>query len=193
MERTPPNKAIPELRSESVQDIISYNPHWLIQWGTTLFSVFFLFLFAATFFLSYPDIIKSPLKLTSADAPKVVIAKLRGKLTKLATKENDIVKQNQVLAYLEATANHDEVLKLSEQLSVLESNVNEGKYEVLNSFEKTNFSNLGELQPDYQHFEQSLTQLQSLTSNGFYGQKKQILQKELDNLFQSLMQKYFGS
>ena len=158
MERTP-LKVSPELRSESVQDIITFKPHWIIQWGTTLFSTFFLFLFATTFFISYPDIIKSPLKLTSAEAPKGVIAKLGGKLTKLMVKENDFVKQNQVLAYLEATANHDEILKLSEQLNQLEQNVNKGHYEIFNSFQKTNFSNLGELQPDYQNFEQSLTQI----------------------------------
>lgn len=182
MERTPAKKNISELRSESVQDIINYNPHWIIQWGTILFSFFFLFLFAGAFFISYPDIIKSSFKLTTADVPKAVVAKLSGKLMKLVIKENDIVKQNQVLAYLEATANHNEVLKLSEQLDEVEQNINDGKYEVLDTFEKTNFSNLGELQPDYQHFEQSLTQLQSLTSNGFYNQKKQILQRELNNL-----------
>ena len=182
MEITPPNKVFRELRSESVQDIISYNPHWLVQWGTTLFSFFFVFLFAATFFLSYPDLVRSPLKLSSAEAPKAVVAKVGGKLVKLFAKENSVVKQNQVLAYLEATGNHDEVLKLSEQLDEIQETVSEGKYDALNAFKKTNFSNLGELQPDYQHFEQSLTQLQSLTSNGFYAQKRQILQKEVDNL-----------
>ena len=174
MERTTPKKIDTELRSDSVQDIINYKPHWLIQRGTILFSFVFLFLFSGTFFLSYPDIVKSPLKLTTTDAPKGVVAKVGGKLTKLIAKEDDIVKQNQVLAYLEANANHDEILKLSEQLNELEKDVNDGEFETLNTFEKSKFSNLGELQPDYQHFEQSLTQLQSLTSNGFYDQKRQI-------------------
>lgn len=181
MERTTPKKIDTELRSDSVQDIINYKPHWLIQRGTILFSFVFLFLFSGTFFLSYPDIVKSPLKLTTTDAPKGVVAKVGGKLTKLIAKEDDIVKQNQVLAYLEANANHDEILKLSEQLNELEKDVNDGEFETLNTFEKSKFSNLGELQPDYQHFEQSLTQLQSLTSNGFYDQKRQILQRESDN------------
>lgn len=182
MERMPQNNAKIALRSESVQDIISYNPHWLIRYGTSVFSVFFLFLFVGTFFISYPDIIKSPMKLTSADAPKAVISKVNGKLIKLFVKDNDAVRQNQVLAYLESTANHEEILALSEQLNQIEKEVSEGRYEDLNNFVKANFSNLGELQPDYQSFEQSLTQLMSLTSQGFYNQKRQILQRELDNL-----------
>lgn len=182
MERMPENNAKIALRSESVQDIISYNPHWLIRYGTSLFSFFFIILFIGTFFISYPDIIKSPMKLTSTDAPKAVIAKVNGKLIKLMVKDNDTVEQNQVLAYLESTANHKDILKLSEQLNQIEQEVVEGKYDNLNNYVKANFSNLGELQPDYQSFQQSLTQLMSLTSQGFYHQKRQILQRELDNL-----------
>jgi multidrug resistance efflux pump len=106
---------------------------------------------------------------------------LGGKITKLFVKENSNVKQNQVMAYIEATANHDHILKLSATLDELETEVNDGIYDYLDDFGKTKTANLGELQPDYQQFEQSLTKLQSLTTNGFYGQKRKILQQELDN------------
>ena len=69
--------------SDSVQEIINYNPAWLVRWGTMLFSFFFLGLFGATFFISYPDVIRGTLKLTSTDVPKSVVPKTNGKLVRL--------------------------------------------------------------------------------------------------------------
>ena len=167
---------------ESVQEIISYTPPWVVRKGTVYFSLFFFLLFGLTFLVSYPDIIKGTMKLTSADAPKSVVPKMSGKLVKLFVKENALVKQNQPLAYLESTANHDEILRLSTQLDAIQKNVQSGYFSALNGLRKNNYTNLGELQPDYQRFEQTLTQLQSLTSNGFYTQKRGLLNDEITDL-----------
>ena len=167
---------------ESVQEIISYTPPWVVRKGTVYFSLFFFLLFGLTFLVSYPDIIKGTMKLTSADAPKSVVPKMSGKLVKLFVKENALVKQNQPLAYLESTANHDEILRLSTQLDAIQKNVQSGYFSALNGLRKNNYTSLGELQPDYQRFEQTLTQLQSLTSNGFYTQKRGLLNDEITDL-----------
>ena len=167
---------------ESVQEIISYTPPWVVRKGTVYFSLFFFLLFGLTFLVSYPDVIKGTMKLTSADAPKSVVPKMSGKLVKLFVKENALVKQNQPLAYLESTANHDEILRLSTQLDAIQKNVQSGYFSALNGLRKNNYTNLGELQPDYQRFEQTLTQLQSLTSNGFYTQKRGLLNDEITDL-----------
>ena len=168
--------------SESVQEIINYNPPWVVRKGTVYFSLFFFLLFGLTFFVSYPDIIKGTMKLTSADAPKSVVPKMNGKLVKLFVKENAAVQQNQTLAYLESTANHDEILRLSATLDTIQKSVQRGYFSTLNVLRKNNYANLGELQPDYQRFEQTLTQLQSMTSNGFYEQKKGLLNDEITDL-----------
>ncbi len=168
--------------SESVQEIINYSPPWVVRKGTMYFSLFFFLLFGLTFFVSYPDIIKGTMKLTSADAPKSVVPKMNGKLVKLFVKENELVQQNQTLAYLESTANHDEILRLSAKLDTIQKNVQKGYFSSLNVISKNNYANLGELQPDYQRFEQTLTQLQSMTSNGFYEQKKGLLNDEISDL-----------
>ncbi|WP_394995400.1 HlyD family secretion protein [Emticicia sp.] len=168
--------------SDSVQEIINYNPAWLVRWGTMLFSFFFLGLFGATFFISYPDVIRGTLKLTSTDVPKSVVPKTNGKLVRLFIKENEIVTKNQTLAYIESTANHDEILSLSKQLDTIQKSVQQGYFSALSTLGKNSYTNLGEIQPDYQQFEQTLTQLQSLTSNGFYAQKRNFLNKELTDI-----------
>lgn len=179
------NKPIPiyqELRSGAVQDIMKYRAHWIVQWGTVVFSIFFLVLLAVTFFIDFPDIVKSTLTLTSSSIPKAVVAKIPGKIEKLFIKEKSLVAQNQVLAYLESTANHDDVIAFYNKLKQLQTSINQGNYGALTSFKKGTLINLGELQPDFQQFEQSLTQLQSLTSSGFYSQKEAILRQEIQRL-----------
>jgi multidrug resistance efflux pump len=177
-----PHKYLKELRSDAVQDIIRYKPYWLVRWGTALFSCFFLLLFLLTFFVKYPDIIKSPFSLTATDAPKAIVSKATGKITKLFVQENMVIQKDKPLAYIEAIGKHDEILALSEQLGQAEQEVNNGNYQNLASLQNYTASNLGEIQPEFQRFEQTLTRLQSLTSTGFYGNKKKILRQEYDNL-----------
>ena len=174
-------KIYKELRSDSVQEIMNYQPTWLIRYGTALFSIFFFLMFGGTFFISYPDIVKGTLKLTSNNMPKAIVAKTSGKVIKLFVKENTYVDSSEVLAYLESTANHQEVLNLSSQLSVIEREVAQGRYAQLSALQKGNFMNLGELQPDFQQFQQSLIQLQTMLSNGFGNQKKNLIINELEN------------
>lgn len=170
------------LPSDSVQEIINYNPFWIVRWGATFFSLFFLGLFGTTFFISYPDVIRGTLTLTSSEIPKSVVPKNNGKLVRLFIKENTIVSKNQVLAYIESTANHDEILSLSIQLDTIQKSVQQGNYSALSILRKNSYTNLGEIQVDYQRFEQTLTQLQALTSNGFYAQKRNFLNKELADI-----------
>jgi HlyD family secretion protein len=125
--------------------------------------------------------VKGTLKLTSNNMPKAIVAKTSGKVIKLFVKENTHVDSSEVLAYLESTANHQEVLNLSSQLSIIEKEVSEGRYAQLSALQKGNFMNLGELQPDFQQFQQSLIQLQTMLSNGFGNQKKNLIINELEN------------
>lgn len=170
------------MRSDAVQDIIRYKPYWLVRWGTALFSFFFLLLFAVTFFVKYPDIIKSPFRLTATDAPKAIVSKATGKITKLFVQENTAIQKNQPLAYIEAIGNHDQILVLSKQLGQVERELNNGNYQNLASLQNYTASSLGEVQAEFQRFEQTLTKLQSLTSTGFYVSKKNILRQEYNNL-----------
>jgi multidrug resistance efflux pump len=168
--------------SESVQEIINYNPPWMVRKGTLYFSLLFFCVFGLTFFVSYPDVVKGTLKLNSSNTPKSVVPKINARLIKLFVKENTLIEQNQIIAFLESTANHEELLSLSTKLDTIQKNVQRGYYSALNTLRKNNYANLGEIQPDYQRFEQSLTQLQSLTSNGFYNQKKGLLNDEISDL-----------
>ena len=48
-----------ELRSEEVQDILTKVPHWMIRWGTVLIFTIIVMLFFVSWFVKYPDVVKT--------------------------------------------------------------------------------------------------------------------------------------
>jgi hypothetical protein len=53
-----------ELKSDEVQELISYRPHWIIRNGNSIFLLILFLLLVFTWFIKYPDVIKGSLKLT---------------------------------------------------------------------------------------------------------------------------------
>ena len=58
----PENKEI-EIRSDEVQEILSAVPNWMIRWGITLIFGLIIMLVFISWFIKYPDIILSLLKI----------------------------------------------------------------------------------------------------------------------------------
>lgn len=103
-------------RSTEVQEIIGRPAHWLVRRGIAgLFGIVILILLAA-WVIKYPDAIKAPLQLTAINAPKMLKSNVNGKLVKLLVKNNTHVKRGQILAWLESTASHRQVLALSRKV-----------------------------------------------------------------------------
>ena len=101
--------------SDDMQDIITAVPPWILRWGITLFFMVLVLIIGLSALIRYPDIIKTSLKIDSPNSPKPVVAKISGKLINLLVKENQQVKAGQPLAFIESTANHNEVLMITWQ------------------------------------------------------------------------------
>jgi multidrug efflux pump subunit AcrA (membrane-fusion protein) len=168
--------------TDDMQDIITTVPSWLLRWGITLFFGILVLIIGLSAFIRYPDIIKATLKVDSPNSPKPVVAKIPGKLVKLLVNENETVIAGQPLAYLESTANHDNVLTLLNNLKHLQTQVLQNKplnNVLLNQDDNIQF---GELQSGYQTFFQEYIAYRSSVDNGFLVKKKAYLQKDLTNL-----------
>jgi HlyD family secretion protein len=163
------------LRSEEAQEILSKQPPTVIRWGSTIFLLILSLLLAISWVVRYPDIVSVPFRLTSANVPKAIHAKINGKLVKLLVKDNQIVQANTALAFLESTARHEEVLALEGKLQGIKS-------QTFGKFDSSNVALLGELQPAYQTYQTAYRQYLSFLSGGFYAQKEKLLQKELADL-----------
>ena len=169
-------------RSEEVQELITRVPGWLVRWGTVLIVALVAGLILLSWIIRYPDIVPAPFRLTSVNAPKSILSHSDGRLVRLLVSNGQKVGAGQVLAYLESTANPEQVLKLDHELDLDWKLVRAGKLEAVNPDRFINYHQLGELQPGFQLFEQSLNELQAYLHGNYYSQKKALLEGELDDL-----------
>ncbi len=176
------NNRMPELRSSEVNEVLSKPPAWLIRWGITIFFFVLLLMLAVTWFVRYPDLVRGNLKIVSQNLPKSVIAKTDGKLVKLLAIDGQIVQQGQKIAYLESTANHDEVLILNDLTDSLVNMTSKDNLSAAYTVEIPTFFQLGELQKSYQVFQETFTRVKSFVGNGTYLQKRKMLENDFAQL-----------
>lgn len=165
-----------------IDEIISKKPPFMVRWGTLFLFFLLLFIICISWFIQYPDIVNTTAKLTSINAPKPVITLVSGKLVKLNVSENQTVNKNEILGFLESTADHQEVILLLENINNIQLLLDNNKTELLNAYFRKPENRLGELQNDYQVFVQTFLTFRNYLSNGFYVQKKKMLAKDLTNM-----------
>lgn len=168
--------------SEEMQDIISAPPSWLIRWGMALLLVMLLIMVSLSALIHYPDVIKTQLKINSLNAPKPLVTKISGKLVKLLIKDNQKVAREQSLAYLESTADHDQVLLLLELARQMQQKIYSEQLFSLESMTQPLTLQFGELQAAYQNFYQSYLAFKASVGKGFYLEKRAFLQRDLEDI-----------
>jgi multidrug resistance efflux pump len=126
-----------ELRSEEVQDILTKVPHWMIRWGTILIFGIIIMLFFTSWFLKYPDVVKTEIVITTNIPPEKLVAKTSGRITAILVKDKSIVAQNTHLAVIENAANYKDILLLKNIID---------KTDITNSKKNFPFNSLQNLQ-----------------------------------------------
>ncbi len=100
------------VRSEEVQEILSYIPHWMIRWGMTLVFIIVLLLIFISWFVKYPDIISSEVIVTTTLPPEKVISRSNGQMDALLVKDAEFVEEHTLLAVVKNSAKYKDVLLL---------------------------------------------------------------------------------
>ena len=167
------------LRSEMAQEIISRKPDFMEKWALLIFMGILLLAVAATWFIKYPDIVEASATLTAFNAPKEIVTLQEGRLTKLLVHNNENVTKNQVLGWIESTASHEEILELSAQLDSSISLLNTGQGEKVGLLLQKRFTDLGEIQQEYQTFIAALQLFNDYSADGFSIRKKAMLQSDI--------------
>jgi multidrug resistance efflux pump len=168
-----------ELVSEEVKEIISYRPHWMVRKGNMIFLLILTLLLGSAWFVQYPDVIRGSVRLIAVNAPKLVTAKVEGKLEKLLVTNEQQVQEGEVLAFLQSTAHHQQVLTLREWISSVEQNIVQGNLLILLQKRLPVLSGLGEMQPAYQEFDKVLHETTQVLASGYYLKKRYDLVKDL--------------
>ncbi|WP_185209518.1 HlyD family secretion protein [Chryseobacterium sp. C3] len=136
-----------ELRSESVQDILTHPPHWMIRWGNTIIFLILVLILIMSYIIKYPEFIPAPIIVTSQNPPEKLEARTNSKIEKIFIKDHQEVKKDQVLMVMQSSANYKDVLALKKIIDSLSPNQ-------ISSFplSETSHFKLGELQGDYNSF-----------------------------------------
>lgn len=176
-----------ELRSEEVQDILTKVPHWMIRWGTVLIFVIILMLFFVSWFIKYPDVVKTEILITTNIPPEKIVAKSSGRIEAILVQDKSVVSKNSTLAIIENTANYKDVFLLKKIAD--NYNIADPKNEF--PFAQLKNAQLGEIESAYAVFQKDY-QAQKLNedlhpfaveSRAQYSEKIQI-QERLDILQQ---------
>jgi multidrug resistance efflux pump len=175
------------IRSEDVNEILGDTPNWILRWGISIIFILITVGVSLTYFIKYPDVLTADITLTTLNPPATIVSKSTGKLTNLFVKDKQKVKNGEVIAIIENTANHNDVFTL-----LLKLNLFEEQYKLSDSIISIQLNdslNTGEITPYYLQF------LKALKDIGLYlninPNKKQIalLKKDLEN-YNSLLNKY---
>lgn len=101
-----------ELRSEEVQEILTRIPNWIIRFGSFVILMLLFVVFFVSWLIKYPDVITSPIVITTNFPPEKLIAKTSGKIEIILIQDKQHVKQNTPLAVIENAANYNDVFLL---------------------------------------------------------------------------------
>ncbi len=166
------------VHSEDLQDIISKPPSWLLKRGISFILLSVLLLFGATFYIKYPEMVHTTMRFTTTNSPKVIINQNNGILLRLLVGDGEMVTKDQDIAYLESTADHQQVTDLLRKLKDLKSGP-VSLYELENIIPPANL-NLGELQASYQSFYMSYLNYRAIHAGGIYQKRRRVLDDEVN-------------
>lgn len=169
-------------RSELAQEIITREPDFYEKWALLVFLIILLIITACSWFIKYPDIIKAPAVLIGQNAPKEIVPKQSGKITALFVKNNQQVKQGEILGWIESSADTREVIDLNTRLDSCIEILNKKRPDIIPHLFLKRFTSLGELQSKFQVFNVSLLQYSDYIINGFYSKRKTMLQRDILSL-----------
>ena len=197
---------IAEIRSDEVQEILSYIPNWMIRWGMLLIFILILMLFMLSWFIKYPDLIQGEIKLTTISPPAKLIANNSGKLIEIPFADGSLVNKNSAVAEMENLVTQAGInflksyliysFKLLEDSSIQPSPQNDS---LVFGDMQTSFNNLQKLCTDYQVFSLNEYETEKIESL----KKKLVLYKNLANvsksqlyiakgIFENAKEKYFA-
>lgn len=169
-------------RSEVIQEILSRKPSFIEQWSLLVFLGLILLLIAGTWFVKYPDIVEGQATLTGENSPKEIIPQQTGKLIALFAKNNQNVKEGEVLGWLESSADMKEVIDLSEKLTKAMNTSGKENPRSISGLFSQRYIRLGELQASYQTFITAWQQYNDYLVNGFYSRKRDMLNSDIISL-----------
>lgn len=176
-----------QVHTEDIQEIIGTPPHALLRWGITWVFLVILTIVGLSAFIDYPDIVKTPLRISTTNSPKVVTTKFTGNLVRILVTEGERVERGHVIGWMESTADHRQVQKLLGELMDYRERLGGGgnlmrQATFAEVFTDPSGLQLGELQQAYQTFYSAYIAFRSTQQGGVFEKRRHYLQQEVQHI-----------
>lgn len=171
-----------DLYSDNLSEIVSPPPSWILYRGIGSIIFILLILISMLFFIKYPEIVTGTIKFTTSYSPRTIISRRNGTLAKILVKEGEWVARRTDVAYLESTANHEQVLEILSKLRKIKNR--ELDVSFLDGILSPDELELGELQSVYGSFFLSYLDYMAVNTSGIYEKRKIFIKNEAENLSQ---------
>lgn len=165
-----------ELRSNEVQEILTRPPKWIVRWGVSVILVVIVVIIVGSWFFKYPDVVTSPVVLTTKNPPAPVLAKVTGKIQNLLVIDKEMVSKNAVIGVIENPADYKEVVKLGEKLGLFKIYFKAGQIYTFSHASKQ----LGEIQNSYSSFHKLIQEYNQTLTLNYHQRKIDLFQSELN-------------
>lgn len=163
-----------EPRSEELEEVVSFVPHWLVRWGTVVVFGVVATLLAIAWLVRYPEIISGRATLTTPEPPVRVVARTPGEVEALFVADGARVERGAVLAVLRSSAELAAVLRVSAVVDTLDPLGIAGRGAAL-----ANETALGDLQQPYSALMLALADLRAFEAGTFDGRKLGALEVQM--------------
>lgn len=148
----PEPSSTPHAHSEQVDDLVGRVPSWVLRSGSGILLFVLLGLLVGAWMIEYPDVISSPVAMTTVSPPVPVVARRSGRLHELAVADGDEVEPGAWLAVIENPARTEDVRALGRLLGRLEPRLGEPEALDPSTEALSPDAELGELQVEYAAF-----------------------------------------
>jgi multidrug efflux pump subunit AcrA (membrane-fusion protein) len=157
-----------------MQQMLGNPPSWTLRYGIGVVFSGVMVVLGLAYFIRYPDIIECAAVLVTENPPIRVVAKTGGRIHNLLVHNQESVKEKQILAVIENTANYQQVADLAQKL--------EGTTAVIAKKTFSETLQLGELQGTYAAFHQAWKDLQYFNQNPLTAERIQQADKQIAHL-----------
>lgn len=170
-------------KSDFVNDVLNKTPNWIIVWGNTFFIIFLLLILLLSWFIKYPDIVKSEAFITSEAPPIKLVSRTTGEIDSIFIKNNSKVNKGDILLIFKTTASVDHIIELEKELNFLNKNIN--NLDSVFNF-PLKYLNVGELQESHNNFIKTIRKYKNYSFDNNYKIQSSINNSRINNLISSI-------
>jgi HlyD family secretion protein len=164
-----------ELRSGQVQEILGRPPKHIIRYGIAVVFGVIAGLFIGSYFFKYPDIISAAITVTTANLPANLVAKSSGRIDTLFVVEKQNVKQGEMIAVIENTADFKDVMRVKNYLAADTLVAEPQRLAFLPAVSL----HLGSIQNSYHNYQKAINDYQIFVKTDYFSKKINIAKQQL--------------